>query len=113
MAKRSTEWVLPGIVQAWGEEPRFKPGDGVKIAIRSPVGHYRVPIYVRGKHGLVEKVIDPRSLNNEEEGFGRNAGGKGRYYRIVIPLTEVWPEYTGSPRDDLRIEVFETWLEGV
>jgi hypothetical protein len=33
------------------------------------------------------------------------------YYRIAIPLTELWPKYAGSPNDGLRIEVFETWLE--
>jgi hypothetical protein len=33
------------------------------------------------------------------------------YYRIAIPLTELWPKYAGSKNDGLRIEVFETWLE--
>jgi len=26
-------------------------------------------------------------------------------------MTEVWPGYEGTPRDGLRIEVYETWLE--
>ena len=91
----------------------FKPGEGVRIAGRSPIGHYRVPIYVRGKHGSIESVIDPRAVDNEEEGFGRNAGIKGYYYRVVIPLVEIWSGYDGAPTDDLRIEVFESWLEGV
>jgi hypothetical protein len=101
------------MMTALGEEPAFKPGDGVRIAVRSPIGHYRVPIYVRGKRGLVEKVIVPHAVDNEEEGFGRNAGIKGYYYRVVIPLAELWPGYSGAPTDDLRIEVFESWLEGV
>jgi nitrile hydratase subunit beta len=87
------------------------PGDRVRISVRFPVGHYRVPITIRGKHGSVERLIEPPGLNNEEEGFGRNAGTKRHYYRIAIPLTELWPGYTGSARDSLRIEVFETWLE--
>jgi nitrile hydratase len=52
-------------------------------------------------------------VNNEEEGFGRNAGFKRHYYRIAIPMTELWAGYRGSPADGLRIEVFETWLERV
>ena len=96
---------------AEGEEPIFKAGDAVRIAVRFPVGHYRVPTYVRGKPGTVAAVIEPPWIDNEEEAFGRNAGSKRHYYRIAIPLTELWPDYAGSARDGLRIEVFETWLE--
>ena len=103
--------LMTNIVKAEGEEPLFKAGDPVKIAMRFPIGHFRVPNYIRGKHGRVEAVIEPPAVNNEDEGFGRNAGVKRHYYRIAIPLTELWPNYAGSPNDGLRIEVFETWLE--
>jgi nitrile hydratase subunit beta len=99
------------IVKAEGEEPIFKVGERVKISVRYPVGHYRVPHYIRGKHGTIEAVIEPAAINNEEEAFGINAGIKRYYYRVAIPLTELWEGYTGSSRDGLRIEVFETWLE--
>jgi hypothetical protein len=102
---------LSRIVKAEGAEPIFKAGDEVKISVRFPVGHYRVPTYIRGKRGRVEAVIEPPAINNEDEGFGRNAGVKRHYYRIAIPLTELWPKYAGSKNDGLRIEVFETWLE--
>ena len=101
------------LVKALGETPVFKAGDRVRISKRYPVGHYRVPIYIRGKEASVELVIEPQAINNEEEGFGRNAGVKLHYYRVAIPLLELWPEYAGSQRDSLRIEVFETWLERV
>ena len=99
------------IVKPFGEQPNFKAGDAVRISIRYPVAHYRVPRYIRGKCGVVEAVIERALVNNEEEGFGRNAGALGYYYRIAIPLAELWPGYEGSPQDGLRIEVFETWLE--
>jgi nitrile hydratase subunit beta len=101
----------PVIVYAKGEEPIFKPGDAIRIRERKPVGHYRVPTYLRGKKGLVELVIEPTAVDNEEEGFGRNAGSRRHYYRIALPMTEIWPDYIGSPNDGLRIEVFETWIE--
>ena len=72
-----------------------------------------MPRYIRGKRGVVESVIDRALVNNEEEGFGRNAGQLGYYYRVAIPLAELWPGYAGSEQDNLRIEVFETWLEKV
>ena len=99
------------VVKATGEEPLFAAGESVNISNRFPIGHFRVPNYVRGKSGLVEAVISPAALNNEEEGYGRNAGNKRHYYRVAIPLTELWPGYAGSPTDGLRIEVFEDWLE--
>jgi nitrile hydratase len=80
---------------------------------RKPVGHYRVPTYLRGKIAVVECIYRPAQLNNEEEGYGRNAGGKRHYYRIGLPMNEIWPGYGGSPRDSLRIEVFESWLESI
>jgi nitrile hydratase len=104
---------LPGVVKALGEAPIFNAGDRVRICNRFPVGHYRVPTFIRARCGVVETVIEPAELNNEEEGFGRNAGSKRHYYRIVIPLASLWPDYRGSLRDSLRIEVFETWLERI
>jgi hypothetical protein len=100
-----------GIVTAFGETPALKPGDAVRIRTRSPIGHYRVPTYTRGRTGTVEAVMEPSSVDNEQEGFGRNAGSKLHYYRLAIPMTEIWQDYDGSPRDGLRIEVYETWLE--
>jgi len=100
------------LVKALGETPIFEPGAHVRICMRCPVGHYHVPTYVRGKHARVEFIVEPPGVNNEEEGFGRNAGMKRHYYRVSIPLLEVWPDYNGIPSDRLHIEIFETWLEG-
>jgi nitrile hydratase subunit beta len=110
---READTAIAGVVPAGGEQPIFSPGDRVRILTRSPVGHYRVPIYLRGKIGSVERIIEPPGVDNEEEGYGRNAGAKRHYYRLAIPLAQIWPDYLGSSRDGLRIEVFETWLERV
>jgi nitrile hydratase beta subunit-like protein len=95
------------------EAPVFAVGDPVRISRRVPIGHYRVPTYLRGKEAVVEKIIEPAAVDNEEEGYGRNAGRRRHYYRIAVPMRSLWPEYRGSGRDGLRIEVFETWLEKV
>ena len=68
------------------------------------------PLYLRGKAAVVERLVKP-GVDNEEEGFGRNAGMKRHYYRIVVLMTEIWEGYAGAPQDRLCIEVFETWLE--
>jgi nitrile hydratase len=97
-------------VLAAQEEPLFQTGDTVRVLTRSPIGHYRVPAYLRGKRGRIERIITPRGIDNEEEAYGRNAGSKRYYYRIAVPMTEIWPDYAGPSHDSLRIEVFETWL---
>ncbi|WP_375786980.1 SH3-like domain-containing protein [Bradyrhizobium sp. Pha-3] len=101
------------IVLAEGEAPAFRTGDQVSVAARSPIGHYRVPNYVRGKRGTVVAVIRPPAVNNEEEGFGRNNGSKRHYYRVALPMTELWSFYPKSSNDSLFIEIFETWLERI
>jgi hypothetical protein len=101
----------PEVVAPLDQTQLFAVGDRIRVSMRFPVGHYRVPNYIRGKLGTIEQVIAPRAVNNEEEGFGRNAGSAGFYYRVAIPLTLLWTDYAGPPEDGLRIEIFETWLE--
>ena len=91
---------------------RVHVGEKVRVAERYPLGHYRVPLYLRGKAGIVERLVQP-AVDNEEEGFGRNAGSKRHYYRIAVAMTESRREYRGGPHDQLDIEVFETWLERI
>lgn len=103
--------IMRAVVPALGETPAFAVGDMVRVGTRAPIGHYRVPFYLRGKVARVEQVIAAMLIDNEEEAYGRNAGSRKHYYRISIPMTALWPEYGGAPRDELRIEVIETWLE--
>jgi nitrile hydratase subunit beta len=68
---------------------------------------------IRGKRGSSEVVVEPAAVNNEQEGFGRSSGVKRSYYRIAIPLSQLWSNYVGSPNGSLRIEVFENRLERI
>jgi nitrile hydratase subunit beta len=70
-----------GVVPALGEDPIFQPGDQIRISECSPIGHYRMPSYLRGKSGSVEAVIEPTAVDNKEEAFGRDAGSKRHYDR--------------------------------
>ena len=90
----------PSLRLATEGEPAFCPGDRIRIATRSAADRRQMPFYLRGKRGTVEAVLDPEADNAVD----------ARSYRLAIPLTEVWPDYVGSPRDGLRIEVREPWL---
>ena len=37
-----------------GAPPRFKPGDPVAVRNLNPVGHTRIPRYIRGRRGIIE-----------------------------------------------------------
>ncbi|UYY58024.1 SH3-like domain-containing protein [Sphingomonas sp. S2-65] len=103
--------ILEQIKPALNELPAFAAGDRVRVATRAPIGHYRVPVYLRGSTGTIERVIEPALVDNEEEGYGRNAGNKRHYYRVSISLPSLWHDYQGSPRDELHVEIYESWLE--
>ena len=57
------------VVPALQETPGFQPGQQVRVLERYPLGHYRVPLYLRGRIGTVERLVQP-AIDNEEEGFG-------------------------------------------
>jgi nitrile hydratase subunit beta len=99
-----------GISTTFAGIPRFSVGDRVRVAMRFPLGHYRTPIYVRGKVGCIERVL-PKFLNPEQEGYGKNSGTLVRLYRVRIPQNAIWPDYQGNPADELQIEIYEHWLE--
>jgi hypothetical protein len=69
-----------------------------------------MPFYLRGKRGTIEALIEPAASGGQITRGGRSAEPPFRSYRLAIPMTEIWPDYVGSPRDGLRIEVFEPWL---
>ena len=89
---------------------KYKVGDELSVSVRYPIGHYRVPMYMRGKKVKVVRLLG-HYVNPEEEAFGRNAGDKTWCYMVTIDQKELWPSYAGDKIDRLEIEVFEPWLE--
>ena len=90
----------------------YKIGDKVKVAEKHPIGHYRVPMYLRGKVVTISRNLG-RYINPEEEAFGKNAGNETWYYMVQILQKELWVDYVGQDSDVLEIEVFENWLESL
>jgi nitrile hydratase len=90
-------------------EPVFAVGQRVRIADRTPPVHHRVPTYVKGQVGIIERVC---GLHGEPEKFIRGDGKPAqRIYRVRIPQTVLWMDYQGTDDDKLEIEIFEHWLE--
>ena len=90
--------------------PRFAPGDRVRVVALHAPGHIRTPFYVRGKAGVIERVLDAFP-NPEERAFGRSGLPPRRLYRVRFPLRELWWDYAGPETDTVDIEIYEHWLE--
>lgn len=87
----------------------FQVGQRVRIADRTPPVHHRVPSYVKGHVGSIERVC---GLHGEPEKFIRGDGKpERRIYRVRFPQKELWRDYEGTDHDKLEIEIFEHWLE--
>ena len=92
-----------------GPAPRFAPGDRVRVYDRFPPGHVRTPWYCRGKSGEIERVCG-RFGNPEQLAYGNRNADREVLYRVGFPSRSLWPDYGGSERDRVEIEIFEHWL---
>lgn len=89
--------------------PRFAPGAAVQVLDLPIDGHLRVPAYVRGKAGVIERWCGPY-LNPEELAYGRATGPVVQLYQVEFAQHELWPDYEGPKADRLFIEIYEHWL---
>jgi nitrile hydratase len=90
--------------------PPFNPGDRVRVRAAFPPGHVRTPFYVRGKSGVVERVLGAYR-NPEELAYGRRDGPPQTLYRVRFLQRDVWPDYAGRPDDTVDVEIYQHWLE--
>jgi nitrile hydratase len=89
---------------------RYSAGESVRISPRYPAEHHRVPNYVKGLSGTIERVCEAYA---QPEGLAAGGDGEPRktLYRVRIPQSEIWSDYDGAAHDQLEIEIFEHWLE--
>lgn len=93
---------------AGGRSPRFKPGDAVVARNIHPAGHTRLPRYVRGKRGTVERVRGVFVFPDT------NAMGEGEHphhlYSVRFEGRVLWGD-DAAPRDRLYIDLWERYLD--
>ena len=90
--------------------PRFKKGDRVSVREAYPIGHVRTPYYVRGKHGVIERLCG-MFPNPEELAYARPGLPAQPLYRVRFLQRDVWPDYAGQPVDVVEVEIYQHWLE--
>lgn len=90
--------------------PRFVAGDRVAVRRAEPPGHVRTPFYIRGKHGVVERLCGVFG-NPEELAYARPGLPEQPLYRVRFLQRDVWPKYAGNPDDTVDVEIYQHWLE--
>ncbi len=88
--------------------PLFKPGDQVRARNIHPLGHTRLPRYVRGRIGVVERHNGAHVFPDS------NAHGVGEdprhLYSVRFTAHELWgPDASG--RDSVSLDLWEPYLE--
>jgi|SRR5208282_4699532 len=89
-------------------EAKFKVGDQVVARNMNPVGHTRLPRYVRGKRGIIAKVHGVFVLPDT------NAHGKGEnpehVYNVCFDANELWGT-TVEEKETMHIDLWESYLQ--
>ena len=91
---------------------RFGPGERVRVRSEERPGHIRTPSYVRGRMGRVESVLG-EFRNPETLAYGESGLPERPLYKVSFRQVDLWEEYPGPADDELRMDIYEQWLEPV
>ncbi len=87
----------------------FRAGDAVVVRNDDHPGHHRVPVYLKGRRGVVEFMLC-EDRNPETLAYGGDGLPKVPLYRVRFAQKELWPDYAGPGDDSLASDVLEHWL---
>ena len=88
--------------------PKFKPGDSVVARMINPVGHTRLPRYVRGRRGTIH--IDHGVFTFPDTNATSRDPKPQHCYSVRFTARELWgPEV--SARDSVYLDLFDDYLD--
>jgi nitrile hydratase subunit beta len=89
-------------------KPAFKPGNRVRAKNINPLTHTRLPRYVRGHVGEIERVIGCHVFpDSNAQGLGENPQW---LYTVCFAGRELWgPD--GDPNVSVSVDAWEPYLE--
>jgi nitrile hydratase subunit beta len=90
-------------------ERRYQNGARVQVRNSNPPGHCRVPVYIRGQTGAVERYCGAFA-NPSERAYGFDGLPKRHLYRVRFQQVQIWDDYDGPDGDTLDLELYEHWL---
>jgi nitrile hydratase len=87
--------------------PRFSVGDAVVARNVHPTGHTRLPRYVRGKRGVVNRVHAPELL--PDVNAHRPGAPLEVVYNVRFDADQLWGD-SAEPRQTVSIDLWESYL---
>ena len=84
-------------------------GQEVRVKRYAPPGHVRTPYYLRGKCGVVERVLGPFP-NPEQLAYGHTPTPTS-LFRVRFSMSEVWGDEIENLGDSIEAEIYAHWLE--
>jgi nitrile hydratase subunit beta len=99
---RATRLTDPGPSSS---EPRFAPGDRVRVREWHPLGHTRAPRYAQGKRGRVVRLDGVFSLPDVE--YHCDERRMEPTYSVRFEALELW----GEPGDPVHVDLWESYLQ--
>lgn len=87
--------------------PLFAVGDAIMVRNIHPVGHTRLPRYVRGKRGIIARIYGTQGFQ-DEPAIADNS--PQHVYSVVFEARELWGA-NAEPNQRLYIDMWECWLE--
>jgi nitrile hydratase len=108
--------VLPAIMaggptlRETSASPRFAAGQSVRARDINPVGHTRLPRYVRGRRGTIECDHGAHVFPDSNAKF---EGENPQYlYTVRFGARELWGE-AANPADAVYLDLWESYLDAV
>lgn len=85
-------------------------GSTVQVRAGDPATHCRTPRYLRGKRGVVVRLLG-EFLNPEELAYHRPGRPALALYQVAFDSGEVWGERSQEASYRIFADIFEHWLE--
>lgn len=91
------------------EPRRFGVGERVRVRVANPPWHTRVPRYIRGRQGTVERVHGEFPLPDASALADADPPVEAVYV-VVFRSDELWgPD--GHPNDRISVDLWDSYLE--
>ena len=116
MPPLSADKVMPALLaggatlRETNAKPRFAAGQAVRARDINPTGHTRLPRYVRGRRGTIERDHGAHVFPDSNAKF---EGEKPQFlYTVRFEARELWGE-AANPADSVYLDLWEDYLDAV
>jgi nitrile hydratase subunit beta len=86
----------------------YAPGDRVRTRVMNPRGHTRLPAYLRGRPGRIERVLGTMAFADARAAGDRTASDT--VYTVRFAAADVWGA-DADPAGSICADLFESYLE--